>query len=201
MTGTARDVRSSRRRFEGRVISVRTDDVSMPDGSWVERDVVEHPGAVAVVALDDDGSIVLVEQYRHPIGARLWELPAGLLDVAGESAHEAAARELEEEAGVRAAVWHVLVDLLTSPGSSNEAIRVFLAEDLTEVDRPAGVHEEADLDVARMPLDAAAAQVLSGRIRNATACAGILAAAHVRAHGSSQLRAASSPWLDGMADP
>ena len=106
-------VLASTRRFEGNVISVRTDEVRMSDGTVATREIVEHPGAVGVVALDDDDRIVLINQYRHPVGRYLDELPAGLLDVPGEAALEAARRELSEEAGIAASDWHVLVDLYT----------------------------------------------------------------------------------------
>ena len=102
--------------FKGRVLTVRVDDVRMSDGSVAKREVVAHPGAVGVVALDGAGKIVLVNQYRPPIGARLDELPAGLLDVPGESALACAKRELFEEAGLAADEWNVLLDLHTSPG-------------------------------------------------------------------------------------
>src|SRR5205823_14189584 len=105
----------------------------MPDGRVAVREVVEHMGAVAVVALDDDGRVVLIRQYRHPTREFLVELPAGLLDVSGEPAVETARRELFEEAALRAATWHTLVDLRSSPGMTDEAVRVYLARDLTEV--------------------------------------------------------------------
>jgi 8-oxo-dGTP pyrophosphatase MutT (NUDIX family) len=189
-------VLGSERRFDGHVISLRSDELTMPGGGTSVRDVVEHPGAVAVVALDDEGGVVLVEQYRHPVRERLWELPAGLLDVEGESALVAAQRELQEETGLRAGIWHVLVDMLTSPGMTDEGIRIFLAEDLVAVEQPAGENEEAEMRVDRVPLDAAVAHVLSGAIRNGAACAGLLAAAAVSGAGRIRLRAADAPWTD-----
>ena len=124
------EVLDSQRLFTGRVISLRTDEVRMSDGSVSTREIVEHPGAVAIVALDDDDNVVLVRQYRHPVGEYVVELPAGLLDVDGESALAAAQRELFEEAALTASDWDLLVDLLPSPGMSDEAIRVFLARGL-----------------------------------------------------------------------
>src|SRR5579875_2594959 len=119
----------------------------MPGGKTVTREVVEHYGAVAVVALDDEGNIPLVYQYRHPFGRRLWELPAGLLDVDGESPHLTAARELREEAGLQAETWHVLVDLDSTPGFSDESVRVYLATGLAQVEtrgaRRRGRHDVA----------------------------------------------------------
>lgn len=113
--------------YVGNIFALRADEVSMPGGKSARREVVEHYGAVAVVALDDDGNVVLVYQYRHPLGRRLWELPAGLLDLGGEPPEVTAARELEEEVGLAASDWRVLVDLDSTPGFSDESVRVYLA--------------------------------------------------------------------------
>lgn len=183
--------------FTGRVISLHRDRVLMSDGSVAEREVVDHPGAVAVVALDDDGTILLVNQYRHPVRTRLDELPAGLLDVEGEPALHAAQRELAEEAGVTASEWHVLLDLFTSPGMSNEAIRLFLARGLAAVpegERFRPEHEELTLTVERVPLAAAVARVRAGELTNAAAVAGVLGAALGAASGWAGLRPADAPW-------
>jgi 8-oxo-dGTP pyrophosphatase MutT (NUDIX family) len=183
--------------FTGNVISLRLDRVQMSDGTVAVREVVDHPGAVGVVALDDDGAILLVNQYRHPVRARLDELPAGLLDVEDEPALLAAQRELAEEAAVTATDWHVLVDLYTSPGMSNEAIRLFLARGLAPVsdeDRFQPEHEELTLTVHRVPLADALGRVFAGELTNAAAVAGILAAAHAAATGWAGLRPADSPW-------
>ena len=190
------EVRSSETVLDGRVLHVRRDAVVMPDGSTSVREVVSHPGAVGVVALDDDGTVVLVEQYRHPVGARLLELPAGLLDVDGEPALETARRELAEETGLTARDWHVLVDVHTSPGGSDEAARVYLARGLAAHPdgRPEGRDEEADLDVVRLPLDEAVARVTDGSLTQSLAVAGLLAAALARGAGWSGLRDASAPW-------
>lgn len=188
-------VLASTRRFEGNVISVRTDEVRMSDGTVATREIVEHPGAVGVVALDDDDRIVLINQYRHPVGRYLDELPAGLLDVPGEAALEAARRELSEEAGITASDWHVLVDLYTSPGMTDEAIRVFLARGLSDaLERFAPQHEEITLTVSRIPLYKAVRRALSGEITNAAAVAGICAVALARANGWRDLRPADAPW-------
>lgn len=190
-------VRASHPVFRGRVIAVRTDDVSMSDGSVSRREVVEHPGAVAIVALDDDDNVVLVRQYRHPVGIYLTELPAGLLDVDGESALDAARRELFEEAALTAREWHVLLDLYPSPGMSTEAIRVFLARDLQSVpatERFTPEHEEITMTVSRVPLSQAVAQALSGELSNASAVAGVLAASISRDAKWQGLRTASAPW-------
>lgn len=188
---------SSRSVYSGRIAGLRVDEVRMPGGGIATREVVEHAGAVGVVALDEDGRVVLIRQYRHPVGAWLVELPAGLLDVPGEPAYETAKRELAEEAHLRAATWHVLVDLLMSPGLSEEAVRVYLARDLTPVsdeDRHVGVEEETDLGVHRAPLDDAVASVFTGDIENSIAVAGLLAAAYSRDRDWVTLRPADSPW-------
>jgi ADP-ribose pyrophosphatase len=167
----------------------------MPGGKVVTRDVVEHFGAVGIVAMDDDGNIPMVYQYRHAFGRRLWELPAGLLDVNGEAAHLTAARELQEEAGLQASTWQVLVDLDSTPGFSDESVRVYLATGLSEVDRPEAHNEEADMTVQWYPLAEAARKVLSGEIVNAIAVAGILAA-HAVANGFAHPRPVDSAWID-----
>jgi 8-oxo-dGTP pyrophosphatase MutT (NUDIX family) len=117
---------SSETLYTGKIFALRRDQVRMPGGKLVTREVVEHFGAVAIVAMDDEHNISMVHQYRHPLGRRLWELPAGLLDVNGEAAHLAAARELKEEVGLRASTWQVLIDLDSTPGFSDESVRVYL---------------------------------------------------------------------------
>lgn len=183
--------------FQGRIVDVVTDEVDLGAAGIVRREYVSHPGAVAIVALDDDDRVLLVRQYRHPVGAVLWELPAGLLDVDGEEAHLAAARELAEEADVVAAEWNVLVDLLPTPGGSNEALRVYLARGLTPVperDRHVREAEEADMVVVPVPLDEAVALALSGKLHNAAAVTGILAAAIGQASAWTTLRPVDAHW-------
>ncbi len=180
--------------YVGNIFALRADEVSMPGGKSARREVVEHYGAVAVVALDDDGNVVLVYQYRHPLGRRLWELPAGLLDLGGEPPEVTAARELEEEVGLAASDWRVLVDLDSTPGFSDESVRVYLATGLTDVGRPEAEHEEADMEVARVPLKEAVARVFSGDIVNGIAVAGILAAHSAKDIES--LRRVDAPWVD-----
>lgn len=190
---------SSTPNFSGRIIEVRTDRLRMPDGTESDRDIVVHPGAVAVVALDDDDRVVLVRQFRQPVGRLLDELPAGLLDVDGEPAITAAQRELYEETALQADEWLVLLDLLSSPGMTSEAIRVYLARGLTEVsadERHVGEHEEATMTLRRVPLDEAQAAVFAGEITNASAVAGILACVVARADGFAALRAAEAIWAD-----
>jgi 8-oxo-dGDP phosphatase len=186
---------SSETLHTGKIFALRRDQVRMPGGKDVTREVVEHFGAVAVVAMDDDGDIPLVYQYRHAFGRRLWELPAGLLDVHGEAAHLTAARELQEEAGLQARTWRVLVDLDSTPGFSDESVRVYLATELSEVGRPEAHDEEADMTLQWYPLADAARKVLSGEIVNAIAVAGVLAA-HAVATGFVQPRPVDSPWTD-----
>lgn len=187
-------VRTSERLYEGRIISLRRDELSMPEGSTGWREVVEHPGAVAVVALDERDQVVVVRQYRHPVGRPLDELPAGLLDVGGEPAIEAARRELAEEAGLAADTWHVLVDLLTSPGMSDEAVRIFLARGLREVDREVQEHEESELTSSLLPLTDVVDSALAGRYENSLLVAGVLAADHARRNDFAGLRSAEAPW-------
>jgi len=178
----------------GKIFALRADEVLMPGGGTARREVVEHFGAVAIVALDDAGDVVLVHQYRHPVGRRLWELPAGLLDMGDEPPHVTAARELEEEAGLAAERWHVLVDVISAPGFSDESVRVFLATGLTDVGRPEAHDEEADLTVRKMPLSVAVDMVFAGEIVNSLAVAGILAA-HAMGNPAS-LRTVDAPWVD-----
>lgn len=180
--------------YIGNIFALRVDDVRMPHGNVAKRDVVENYGAVAILALDDDRNVVMVYQYRHPFGRRLLELPAGLLDLDGEAPHLSAARELKEEAGLAAAEWRVLVDLDTAPGFSDESVRVYLATGLTDVDRPDGHDEEADLTLRRVALDEAVQMVFAGEIVNSIAVAGILAAHAVDDHAS--LRSVDAPWID-----
>lgn len=182
----------------GRVISVRRDVVAPVGGGELTRDVVVHPGAVGIVALDDEERMLLVSQYRHPVGHRLLEAPAGLLDVAGEPYLQAAERELYEEGHVRARDWRVLVDAFTSPGMTDESIRVFLARGLEAVpdgERHEGEAEEADMPVTWVPLAEVVAAVLAGRLHNAMAGLGALAAWAARqGAGYDALRPADAPW-------
>ena len=181
----------------GRIVTVREDRVRLPDGEVVGRELVEHPGAVAVVALDELDRVLLIRQYRHPVAATLWEIPAGLRDVHGEALVETARRELAEETGYRAADWRVLADFLSSPGISTERLRVFLARDLTVV--PAEEreyvrqHEEAYLTVAWVPLDDVVRGILSGDLHNGVAMVGVLAAYAARADDFRTLRHAGAP--------
>ena len=170
--------------YQGRVIELRRDTVAMPGGGDSVREVVHHPGAVAIVALDDDERVLLLRQYRHPFGDYLWELPAGLRDADGEPPLETAKRELAEEAKLAADRWSLLATTYTSPGFSDEQVLVYLAEGLSPADHPEGFtveHEELDMTLERVPLAEAVQRVFDGDIRNSSAVVGILAAAQARA--------------------
>jgi 8-oxo-dGTP pyrophosphatase MutT (NUDIX family) len=181
--------------YRGNILALRVDQVRMPGGSTARREVVEHYGAVAVAAVDDDRRIALVYQYRHPLGRRLWELPAGLLDASHEDPLTTAKRELQEEAGLAAADWRVLVDTASSPGFSDESVRTYLATGLTHVERPDAEDEEADLTLHWFALEDAADRVLSGEIVNAAAAAGVLAAYAAVVDGK-PTRPVDAPWQD-----
>jgi ADP-ribose pyrophosphatase len=182
---------------DGKLLQVRRDMVRMPDGSVAGREVIEHPGAVAILALDEAGRVLLIRQYRHPAGALLWEIPAGLRDVAGEPIQLTAERELLEETGYRATDWRVLADFFTSPGSTTERLRIFLARGVTEV--PAAERdyvpedEEAYLQVAWVPLEAAVHRFLAGDLHNGVTGVGILSAYAARQDGFAALRQADAP--------
>ncbi|WP_216695070.1 NUDIX domain-containing protein [Dietzia psychralcaliphila] len=167
---------ASREIFDGRIVRLRVDTLTMPGGGTADREICGHDDAVAVIALDDRDQVTLVRQYRHAVGERLWELPAGLCDVEGEQPVETARRELLEETGLEARSWEPVISIVPSPGFCTERVDVFLARELGEVGRPEAQHEEADMEVARMPFAEAVEAVLDGRIVNGIAVAGILAA-------------------------
>lgn len=165
--------------YEGRVWDVRSDTFVYGDDEIV-RQYVDHPGAAAVVAIDDRERVLLIQQYRHPIGHRDWEIPAGLLDIAGEPPIDAARRELAEEADLDAERIEPLLSVFTTPGGNDEVVHIFLARGL----RPASATfareaEEADIRVEWVPLADAVEAVMSGRMRNGILVAGILAAAEL----------------------
>jgi NTP pyrophosphohydrolases including oxidative damage repair enzymes len=163
--------------YEGRVWDVRSDTVRYGDGEIV-RQYVDHPGAAAIVAMDEDERVLLIQQYRHPIRHRDWEIPAGLLDVAGESPLESAVRELAEEADLEASSWEPLVSIFTTPGGNDEVVHLFLARGLSPLaEAHVRVDEEADIRVEWVPLTDAVAGVLAGRLRNGILAVGVLTAA------------------------
>jgi 8-oxo-dGDP phosphatase len=186
---------SSETVYEGSILALRVDRVRMPGGGTAKREVVEHYGAVAVAAVDADRRVAMVYQYRHPVGRRLWELPAGLLDAFGEDPLATAKRELQEEAGLAARDWRVLVDTASSPGFSDESVRTYLAMGLSEVDRPDPEDEEADLSLHWFSLEDAAGMVLAGEIVNASAAAGVLAA-YAAVIDSKPTRPVNATWPD-----
>lgn len=163
--------------FEGVVWNV-LDERLRYGGEEIRRQYVQHTGAAAVVAIDDDDRVLLIQQYRHPIRHRDWELPAGLLDVTGEDPLSAAQRELAEETDMSASHWEHLVSSWTTPGGNDELIRIYLATGIAAApsahDREA---EEADIRVEWVPLADAVDAVLSGRMRNGILSIGVLAAA------------------------
>jgi 8-oxo-dGDP phosphatase len=179
----------------GKILALRVDVVEMPGGGTAKREIVEHTGAVAVVAVDADGQVSLIHQYRHALGRHLWELPAGLLDHDGEAPVIGARRELAEEVGLEASEWHTLVDVAASPGFTDEVVRVFLARGLSSVERVVQGEEEADLEIHRFPLDEAVRMVFAGDIVNASSVAGLLAAREVL-EGRAEPRPADAPFRD-----
>lgn len=192
-------VTSSTVGYHGRVWDVVTEDVQLGDGRGVTRDFVRHTGAVAVVPMRGAAGaeeILMIQQYRHPVGVFDWEVPAGLLDKPGEDPRDAAARELREEADLDARSWHVLVDLFTSPGALSENLRVFLAGDV----HPAVAHgfvregEEAGMPTGWVSLDEAADAVLAGTVHNGVAVSAILGACVARQRNWTTLRPADAPW-------
>jgi len=188
---------SSAELLRSRLITVRADKVRMPDNQIAEREVVLHPGAVAVLALDETDQILLIRQYRHPVGRLLWEIPAGLRDVAGEDPWVTAQRELVEEAGYRARDWRVLADYFSSPGFSTERLRIYLARDLELVPRAerdfVPEHEEAFLLTSWLPLDDAVGLVLAGELHNGVTALAVLAGYAARSGGFARLRPADAP--------
>ncbi|MFJ9819722.1 NUDIX domain-containing protein [Streptomyces sp. NPDC101151] len=191
------EIRRTETPFTGNKTSVRTDEVVMPDGSVVRRDYQVHPGSVAVVALDEEDRVLLIRQYRHPVRHKLWEIPAGLLDVPGENPLHAAQRELYEEAHVKAEDWRVLTDVYTTPGGCDEAVRIFLARNLSEAEgeRFETEDEETDMEYARVPVDELVRRALSGDVHNNCLVVGVLSLVAARGgDGLDALRPADAPW-------
>nr|WSX73825.1 NUDIX hydrolase [Streptomyces sp. NBC_00899]WSX80110.1 NUDIX hydrolase [Streptomyces sp. NBC_00899] len=183
--------------FTGKKTSVRTDEVVMPDGGTATRDYQVHPGSVAVLALDDQERVLVLRQYRHPVRHKLWEIPAGLLDIPGENPLHAAQRELYEEAHVKAEDWRVLTDVYTTPGGCDEAVRIFLARGVSEAEgeRYEVSEEEADMEVARVPLADLVRGALAGDLHNNCLVVGALALHAALADGAlDALRPAEAPW-------
>lgn len=189
---------------KGKIFDLIREDVDLGEAGVVTRDYIDHPGAVAIIALNDADEVLLLRQYRHPVRSFLWEPPAGLLDIAGEDAQVAAARELHEEADLMADHWSVLTDYYTTPGGNNEAIRVFLARGLRDVpddERHARVDEEVGMENLWVPLDDAVKLALTGKLHNPSAVVGILAAHAARSAQWSTLRPATTPWPERRSAP
>jgi ADP-ribose pyrophosphatase len=195
------DVESSETLYEGAIFALRGDHVRMPGGRVAAREKVEHFGAVAIAALDDDDRLVMIYQYRPAIRRRIWEMPAGLLDGGpDEEPVEAAKRELVEEVGVTADDWSTLVDVVGCPGFADESVRVYLARGLHDVDRPASADdEEADLVIRRVPLADLVTGAMSGDLVNGPCIAGVFAATEVVA-GRFSPRPVDAPWRDRPTD-
>ena len=194
-----RPVAAHRTVHEGMVWDLVRDTIDFAPGVRFDREYIRHTGAVAVLAVDEADRVLLIRQYRHPVGHRLWEIPAGLLDLAGEPPHVAAARELAEEAGCEPVRMSTLVDLRPSPGGSDEMIRVYLAEGVRESEEEfERVHEEAELISRWVPLGEAVAAVLEGRITNGTTVAALLALKSLRGGGAPavSLRPADAPFME-----
>lgn len=191
------EIRATDTPFRGNKTSVRRDDVVMPGGTVVTRDYQVHPGSVAVLALDAADRVLVLRQYRHPVRHKLWEIPAGLLDVPGENPLHAAQRELYEEAHVKAEDWRVLADVYTTPGGCDEAVRIFLARGVSEAEgeRFAVAEEEADMELARVPLADLVRGALAGDLHNNCLVVGAFALqAALTGEGLDALRPAESPW-------
>ncbi|WP_206446330.1 NUDIX domain-containing protein [Agrococcus sp. KRD186] len=177
----AQPVLARERLLDGRVFDVEAQEFEL-GGQRIRREVVVHPGAVAVVAVNGADELMLVHQYRHPAGGTLWELPAGLLDIAGEDPLLGAQRELAEETDLEAGTWRTLVDVSTTGGGSTEMIRVYLATDVRELpDAFAREHEEAEMERRWVPLDEVLEAAATMRLHNATLLAALLALTQLRA--------------------
>jgi ADP-ribose pyrophosphatase len=180
--------------FTGRVWNIRHETFRY-NGETLARDFVAHTGAVAVLVLDDDDRLLAIRQYRHPVRLREWEIPAGLLDIDGEDPLDAAKRELAEEVDLEADHWSVLSDYSTSPGGSNEIVRIFLARGLHEIVEPfERTGEEADMESRWVTLDEAHEAALTHRVTNSIFQIAILTAHASRARGWDTLIPGDSPW-------
>jgi len=187
----------SREVFSGRVFGIQRDELVLNEAQEpILREYMSHPGAVVIVALRGDGGeeeILLERQYRHPVRAKLWEVPAGLLDIPGEDPLVGAQRELAEEADLVAQRWDVLLDIFNSPGCSSESIRIFLARELSQTQTPFDREdEEADFEYQWVKLDDAVTAALQGSLHNASTVCAVLATEAARRRGW-DLRPGSPP--------
>ncbi|WP_445996073.1 NUDIX domain-containing protein [Okibacterium fritillariae] len=185
---------SSETVFTGKVWNIRR-DVFDYSGSQITREYMDHTGAVAVLALDDEDRVLLIKQYRHPVRVREWEIPAGLLDVEGEDPLVAAQRELAEEADLEASEWHLLSEFASSPGGSDEVIRVYLARGVRATEEAfERTEEEADIEVRWVPLAEVVDAVLAHRVQNPSLTIGVLTLLAVKERGLDTLADAQTPW-------
>jgi len=158
--------------YKGRVVDLRLETVTLPNGATVEMELIHHPGAAAIVPMKDDGTVLLIRQYRHAVGGYILEIPAGKLDP-GEDPRDCAARELEEEIGLRAASLEPVITFFTTPGFTDEVIHVYKATGLTSGTQNLGRDEV--LDVIELPLERAIAQIEDGTIRDGKTIVGLQA--------------------------
>lgn len=181
--------------FSGMAWDVRHDVFELNEEK-VERDYIVHPGAVAIIALNDSGELLLIEQYRHAQGKIMWEAPAGLMDVANEDPLETAKRELYEETGYLAKTWNVLLDLANTPGGSTEQIRIYFAQDLSlhPEGRPSGSAEELDMPVHWISIQDVLESIRRGAVTNPQLVAGTHAALIAMAEPDMALRSDDAPW-------
>lgn len=186
-------VLSSEVEFHGHVWDVRRDRFEY-GAATITREYVDHTGAVAILALDDEDRAMLIRQYRHPIARRDWEIPAGLLDIDGEDPLVAAKRELAEEADLEASDWSLLSDIFTSPGGSSEAIRIYLARGLTVTSAFDRTEEEAELETRWVSIDDAVDAILARRLGNSILGIAVLAAHASRQRGWASLGDADAAW-------
>ena len=180
--------------YDGRVWDIRSDTFLL-EGEKITREYMDHTGAVAILALDERDRVLLIKQYRHPVRMRDWELPAGLLDIRGESPLLAAQRELAEEADLVAESWHLLTEFMTSPGGSNEVLRVYLARGVSATPEAfARTEEEAGIELRWVPLEDVVDGVLSRDLQNSILAIAALSASAGRDRGWSTLGDANAPW-------
>lgn len=169
--------------YDSSFVGLSVDSIVSPDGETLRRTVLHHKGAVGVLVLDEDDRVLVLDQYRHPVGRRLIELPAGILDVDGEAPVEAARRELREEADLEASEWRPLLRMYATPGCSTEHWEVFLAEGLSPTPRDERIEregEEADMRQLWVPLEALISAALDGRISDSMTVASVLAVSALR---------------------
>jgi len=183
--------------WQGRLWSMREDQILLPDAKTpIFRQYMQHPGAISILALDEQERVLMINQYRHPVRARLWEIPAGLLDHGNEDFLDAAKRELREEADLEASRWDLLVDAFLSPGCSSESVRMFLARDLHECET-AFEREDEELGIVKewVPVDRVVEMIFAGNIHNPSTIMGVLALNAAKVNHFQDLRPTIAPWF------